>query len=110
MTYEIHETESPFDYRLARTPYLVIPKLALQSMPLEWQHRFEKLLQEADHIPTPAYFVLRQDAEFTSTTLDDPTDETSRIREYYEITEDPWANYRYANINDLITKEDGDPS
>lgn len=52
----------PFDYRLARTPYLVLPKLALQVMPMEWRKRFEAMLVEMEdaglETPTITSFVM----------------------------------------------------
>lgn len=54
-------SECPFDTRLARTPYLVLPKLAIQAMPIEWRLRLEALLREADEagLETPNYLVFR---------------------------------------------------
>lgn len=90
--------ECPFDTRLARTPYLVIPKMALQAMPMEWRDRLEALLVEADDagLETPEYHVFRDDG---------PRGEFTRARVVNEYTgfvrlcagrRDPWADYRHA--------------
>ena len=88
--------DCPFDRRLARTPYLVIPKMALQAMPMEWRDRLEALLVEADNagLETPEYHVFRGG-----------DDEYTRVREvnwrtgFLKIVrgqDDPWADYRHA--------------
>lgn len=90
-------TDCPFDRRLARTPYLVIPKMALQAMPLAWRQMFEALLVMADKagLVTPDYHVFRAG-----------NDEYTRARCVNEHTgfvrlvkgrEDPWASYRHAD-------------
>jgi hypothetical protein len=42
--------DCPFDRRLARTPYLVLPKLAIQVMPMEWRDRFDAMLAEMEAV------------------------------------------------------------
>ena len=89
--------ECPFDLRLARTPYLVLPKLALQVMPFEWRKRFDAMLaeMEAAGIETPEYHVFRDDG---------PGEQYTRARCVNERTgfvrlcggePDPWADYRH---------------
>lgn len=97
------EHNCPFDYRLARTPYLVIPKLALQAMPLDWRRRFEALLVEADDagLETPDYHVFRAEAAYTSVERSDSEDPYSRIESVYRIGSDPWADYRHGRIEDV---------
>lgn len=61
-------SDCPIDRILPRTPYLVIPKMALQAMPMEWRERFAALLQEAEDVglQTPSYYVLRQNRTHTA--------------------------------------------
>ncbi|WP_019999100.1 hypothetical protein [Aureimonas ureilytica] len=96
---EVEQDESPFNglaSRLYHTPYLVMPRLALEAMPIDWQRRFEALLKEADDagLETPGYYVLRDEPEYTTTEDADSTDPTSRIETYHSLRNDPWANYR----------------
>lgn len=99
-----------FGTRLYRTPYLVIPRLALEAMPAEWQERFEALMTEADEagIETPDYFVFRD-------LTDGNPDSIKGVKQvnrgqwdqepFYRFTggyyDDPWTNYRRGNIADL---------
>lgn len=89
--------------RLSRTPYLVLPRLALEAMPAEWQSKLEALLVEADDagLETPEYHVLRADRGYTSIELSDPEDSTSWAREFYIQRHDEWANYRHGNVFDI---------
>lgn len=98
-----YEPKQPLAGRLYRTPYLVLPRLALEAMPLAWQEAFEALLAECDRagMETPDYHVLRADAGYTSVTLDDPDDLTSWPRDFYILQHDEWANYRHGNIVDV---------
>ena len=61
----MRDDDCPFDLRLARTPYLVMPKMAIQAMPREWRERLEALLLEAEEagLETPEYHVFRDDGE-----------------------------------------------
>lgn len=99
-----------FGSRLCRTPYLVIPRLALEAMPLEWQQRFEALMKEADEagIETPSYFVFRD-------LSDGNPDMLKGVKQvncgqwdqepFYRFTggyyRDPWADYRRGDITAL---------
>lgn len=86
----------PFDQRLWRTPYLVLPKMAIQAMPMEWRERLEALLKEADDagLETPEYHVFRGgDDDFTRARC--VNDETGFVR-IVKGREDPWADYRHA--------------
>ena len=96
-------TDCPFDMILARTPYLVIPKLALQAMPIEWRNRFAALLDEAEAtgLETPAYHVFRDDADFTLVERSDSEDEYSHIESVTALQSDPWADYRHKNCGDV---------
>jgi hypothetical protein len=106
-------TESPFDTRLYRTPYLVLPKLAIVDMPLEWQERLEGLLleMEAAGIETPDYYVFR------NVTRGNPegirgvkcvNEDRHDQRDFYRLTggfqDDPWADYRRGNAFALSGK------
>lgn len=105
-----------FGSRLYRTPYLVIPRLALEAMPEDWQVRFELLLEEADAagIVTPTYHVFRN--------LDDGNPDGIRgcrqvnrgqwdQRPFYRLTggwhDDPWADYRHGDAAALSIEEKG---
>ncbi|MBB3997253.1 hypothetical protein [Aureimonas pseudogalii] len=90
-------------YRLYRTPYLVIPRLALEAMPQDWQEQFEALLVEADKagLQTPDYHVLRDDPEFTLAERNDPEDEGSDLRFFTIMRPDPWADYRRGDAQKL---------
>lgn len=96
-----------FANRLNRTPYLVLPRLALEAMPLDWQERLEALLVEADDagMETPDYHVLRADAGYTSTQPNDSEDPTSWPREFYIQRHDEWANYRHGDAWQLVKEE-----
>lgn len=93
----------PFDSRLARKPYLVLPKLALQAMPFEWRDRFEAMLVEMDDtgMETPSYIVLRDDGqngEYTRARV--MNDETGFVR-ICGGRDDPWADYRHGSVEKL---------
>lgn len=89
--------------RLYRTPYLVIPRLAIEAMPVGWQRKLEALLVEADEtgMVTPNYHVLPDDPTLTIVRRYDEDDPDSRDYEFYAVGTDPWANYRRGNILDL---------
>jgi hypothetical protein len=38
-------------FELSRASYAVLPRVILQSMPLEWQEKFVALMDEVDEIP-----------------------------------------------------------
>lgn len=95
--------DCPFDYRLARTPYLVLPKLALQSMPMEWRLRFEAMLVEMESwgIETPEYHVFRDDGDGGEFTRARVVNEATGFIRIVGGRDDPWANYRYQDIREL---------
>lgn len=95
--------ERPLEQRLYRTPYLVLPRLAIEAMPVEWQKRLEALLAEADdtNMETPDYHVLRDDRAFTLMRRYDDDDPESRPYEFTAVYEDPWANYRRGDVKAL---------
>lgn len=69
-------------FELSYCSYLVIPRLALQEMPVAWQRRLVDLLEEGERLgmTTPSgYHVTRRT-------------ESGRFRS------DPWANYRRGTV------------
>lgn len=104
-------TECPFDSFLARTPYLVVPKLALQAMPLDWRERFVAMLTVAYEIyglETPEYHVFRKGDGYTTVELSDSNDDTSSIQELFVLRSDPWANYRHGSVKALCPSYTGE--
>lgn len=103
MSEAIEHHECPFDTRLARTPYLVLPKLALQAMPMEWRLRFDAMLGEMEAAGidrTPSYLVLRD------ATMGDPLgcavqDQRTGFIRIIRKPVDPWAEYRHATADDV---------
>lgn len=94
-------SDCPFDAILYRTPYLVVPKLAIQAMPMEWRDRLAALLNEAEAagITTPEYHVFRAgNDEFTRARL--VNEETGFVR-MVKGEPDPWADYRRGDIRAL---------
>lgn len=92
-------SDCPFDVRLARVPYLVIPKMALQAMPMDWRERLEALLQEADDagLETPDYHVFRAERGYTLVERSDSNNDYSPIESVHKIRSDEWADYRHAD-------------
>jgi hypothetical protein len=93
----------PFDSMsgpLYRTPYLVLPKLAIQAMPLQWQHRLLALLEEANAtgLETPTYTVYRDDPLFTWVRKYDESDLDVVVE---PLQSDPWADYRRGDVKAL---------
>lgn len=87
--------------RLARTPYLVIPRLALSAMPEWWQARLEELLRIADEagLETPSYHVFRGgDDKYTRAKMVNPETQFVKI---VKGREDPWSNYKYGVIAEV---------
>lgn len=100
-------------FGLSYSSYFVIPRLALQELPVEWQERFIALIDEAFEVHgmmTPNYHVLREGAEYTFVTKYDPDDETSRDYEFIAHHDDPWANYRRGRVADLLPDRKVKPS
>jgi hypothetical protein len=101
----------PFETRLPRMPYLVLPKLAIQSMPIDWRIRFDAMLaeMEAAGLETPEYHVFRDDGpggEFTRARV---VNENSGYVRLVGGAEDPWANYRHGDVRDLCPNFNPDP-
>lgn len=103
MSYNEPGMGCPFDYRLARTPYLVLPKLAIRAMPMEWRRRLEAMLQEMDDtgMSTPDYIVLRNDGQGERYTRARIVNEQTGFVRICRGEDDPWANYRYGNVEEL---------
>lgn len=106
MSYNEPGSGCPFDYRLARTPYLVLPKLAIQAMPMEWRRRFEAMLQEMDDtgMETPSYHVFRDDGEGEEYTRARVVNEQTGFIRLVKGLDDPWANYRHGRVEDLCVR------
>lgn len=85
--------------RLARTPYLVLPKLALSAMSEEWQYRFEAMMAEMEALGlrTPEYHVFRDDGEGGEYTRARVVNDTTGFVRLCGGQPDPWANYRYGD-------------
>jgi hypothetical protein len=90
----------PFDGRLARTPYLVLPKLAIQVMSIEWREALEALLVEMEDcgLETPVYEVVPKGGEIRQRMCCDKDD--WRCGEVVPVPsiDDPWADYRHNQI------------
>lgn len=99
-----------FGSRLYRTPYMVIPRLALEAMPIEWQERFEALMKEADDagLVTPDYLVFRDVSDGNPESIKG-CKQVNRGQwnqaPFYRLTggsyDDPWANYRRGEVANL---------
>lgn len=100
---EMQDDSCPFDTILARTPYFVLPKLAIQAMPLQWRQRFAALLQETEDagLETPSYHVIRDDSAMTLVERSDSEDDYSPIESISVVRRDPWADYRRGDIRAL---------
>lgn len=84
-------------FGLTYASYLVMPRLALQEMPDEWQRRFVELLEEweATGFEPPNYHVLRDDDRYTRVESYDEDDPESRPWVYHVIDDDPLREYKY---------------
>jgi len=102
--------DCPFDTRLARTPYLVMPKLAIQAMPMAWRERLEALLLEAEAagIETPEYHVFRDDGPGEPYTRAYVVNEMTGFVRIVKGRDDPWANYRHGSIRALCPNYRGE--
>lgn len=114
-----HDVEpDPFNSRLARTPYLVLPKLAIISMSKQWQARLERLLQEMEEAgidSTPSYFCFTQDNGLQTGQVRNMAIERGDYdpaNAYYVFVnrklEDPWADYRHGNVRALCPNFTGE--
>ncbi len=79
---------------------MVLPRLAIESMPEDWQHRLESLLKEADAagVDTPVYTVLRDEPEYSRVVYEDPEDEFGALDSVTVFRRDPWSDYRRGDI------------
>jgi hypothetical protein len=96
--------QCPFDYRLARTPYLVLPKLALQVMPMDWRKRFEALLVEMEEagLETPDYHVFRDDGPGERYTRARVVNHQTGFVRLVGGEDDPWADYRHDQFRKVM--------
>lgn len=90
-------------FGLSYCSYFVMPRVAMEAMPHEWQRKFIGLMDEADALgmETPDYHILRSDKDYTTTQPNDPDDPDSWDREFYIQRQDEWANYRRGDIHEL---------
>jgi hypothetical protein len=98
--------EAPFHawFSLSYSSYFVIPRLALEAMPADWQENLIALMDEAyekHHLETPSYHVLRDEPEYTLVDKYDSEDDSSRDYVFTAVREDPWANYRRGSVEEL---------
>ena len=84
MNYNRSDTPVHDWFSLTRSAYLVIPRLALEAMSVEWQARLVALLNEAHEagLETPEYGVFRKDRAG-------------------RFAGDPWSEYRHGRIEDV---------
>lgn len=87
-------------FSLTQASYFVMPRLAMEALPLDWQRRFIGLMDEAEAmgLETPSYHVFRQGDEFSRVERDDECDDTSAVVGLTVVNEDPWAHYRRASF------------
>lgn len=80
-----------WDWFPSRTSFLVLPRIALQEMPEEWQARFVALLREAEAmgIVTPDLDVCRRD-------------DKGRLQKVPKA----WCNYRRGTLRDAMAQEE----
>lgn len=93
-------------FGLTYSAYLVLPRMAMQAMPTDWQKRFVALMDEAEEIgiETPSYKVLNEDPEYTTVEKYDEDDEYSRDYHFTALRTDPWSNYRRPDYSLLPEK------
>ena len=100
--------ESPLHswFGLSYVSYFVAPRLALESLSIEWQNRFIALMEEAQEVlgETPDYHVLRDDPMYTHVEKYDSEDESSRDYIFTAVRTDPWADYRRGDAAELIAE------
>jgi hypothetical protein len=76
---------------------LVLPKLAIQVMPMEWRARFDAMLAEMEAlgIETPNYHVFRDDGQGEQYTRATVVNEATGFVRLVKGESDPWADYRH---------------
>ena len=89
-------------FGLSYSSYLVLPRLALQAMPADWQARFVALLEEGRRLglgpATDANYTVSRRAR------------ASAMRG--KIVSDPWSDYRHGDVDDARLRDiaiDTDP-
>lgn len=102
--------DNPFATILYRTPYLVLPKLAIIAMSDDWQMRFAAMLMEMKDagIRTPNYLVFRDVTDGNPDSIrgiKQVNPHKGGERPFYRITgghsDDPWADYRHGDAFNL---------
>jgi hypothetical protein len=88
-----NRAETPIDrwFGDSPNPYLVLSRLGLQEMPIDWQERFIALLNEAHE-----HHELRVHARRY---------EVKRRNEKGKIISDPWANWRHGTSREAKATE-----
>ena len=75
-------------FGLTYSSYFVMPRLALQSLPIDWQKRFVALMQEAEAMG-----------------METPDDYEVRRRDAHgRFIDDPWRDYRRGNFEEIHGK------
>jgi len=74
-------------FGLSYAAYLVIPRLALEAMPLDWQKRFVALMDEAE-----------------AAGLETPSDYAVHRRDHGRFITDPWRDYRRGDFAEVHGK------
>lgn len=94
---------APWNTILYRTPYFVLPRLAIEAMPTDWQWRLVALLDEAKAagMVTPDYHVFRADPPLGIRGARVVNRDTGFIR-LTSGRDDPWANYRHGDIRTVL--------
>lgn len=72
-------------FGLTYSAYLVVPRLALTSMPVDWQRRFAALMNEA-----------------LESGMETPDDYEVRRRRHGRFITDPWADYRHGDADAIL--------
>lgn len=99
---------------MAYTPYFVLPRLAIEAMPFDWQKRFFNLLEEADKagLETPEYYVFRANPPAGIRGCKQVNQGTPFATPFYRLTGgqrgDPWADYRNGSVAKLCDTFDPD--
>lgn len=98
---------------LYRTPYFVLPRLAIEAMSDDWQKRFFDLLEEAADVglDTPEYHVFRADPPPGMRGCKQVNKGAWDQTPFYRLTGgwngDPWADYRHGNAWEIMEAKHG---
>jgi hypothetical protein len=84
-------------FGLSYAQYLTIPRSVLQSMPLEWQHKFVELLEELDK--TEWLEMLPKNSCYKVELREMKDDESNRGWKWGSRIKDPLADYQRGRRN-----------